>query len=562
MRSSRNIISLTRKSPSRLFACLFFFTILILPFAVSASDDLEAKCMICHNKLRGEKFVDEKEYLNSVHRKLECTGCHAIRFKKMTHIVSEDMVSKEVKETAGFLKGKGKDSITIASCRGCHPEEYAVFKKSIHSRAIFEEGIQNAAFCTDCHSPPHYIKSSSDPSSSASRQRIVETCARCHSDRTIASRYGLNIYVVESYRAHFHGRRYGFRSMETPNCVICHGSHDIKSHNDPESPVFGNNKVRLCSKCHEGATEEFSRAFTHRPIDARRNPITFYVRNVMVWLIVCIVALLFIHLVLDLYAEITAKRRKEKELYRKLFLRILLRNLPKEIERMNIHYRIQHIVLFTSVFYLAASGFTLKYPELKLSQAWINLWGGIEMASHVHRFGAIVLIADAVYHVGYLVHLAIKKRLGGDMLPRVKDIKDCWKNIKYLTGVSEEKPKFGRYTYMQKLDYWLVVIIVFVMTVTGLMYWFPTTTANILPGWSSFWIWGVAYVAHSTEALIALFFGIIWHFYNVHLKSRVFPMSWIWVTGKISMDDLMEDHPLEFERLVEEERKKTIPQDS
>jgi cytochrome b subunit of formate dehydrogenase len=560
MRNSKNTIYLTGKSLYR-FSALFSFFISILPFSAIASE-LDVKCIICHSRFKDERFVDEKGYKDSVHGKLECTGCHAIRFQKMTHVVSEDMTSNEVKEVSKYLKGKGKDALTVASCVGCHNREYSVFRKSIHGKAILEEGIQNAAFCTDCHSPPHYIRKSSDPLSSSSRHRIVETCARCHSDRTIASRYGLNIYVVESYRAHFHGKRYAIGSKETPNCVICHGSHNIKSHNDPESPVFGTNKITLCSKCHEGATEEFARAFTHRPVDSKNNPTAFYVRIVMVWMIISVVFLLFFHFVLDIYSEITKRRRKGRETPVKSPLNTLLKNLPREFERMNIHYRIQHIALFTSVFYLAASGFTLKYPELKISQAWINLWGGIEMAGHVHRFGAVVLIVDVIYHIGYIIYLSTKKRLGTAIMPQVKDIKDCWKNIRYLTGISDERPKFGRYTYLQKLDYWLVVIIVFVMTVTGFMYWFPTLTADILPGWSSFWIWGVAYIAHSTEALIALFLGILWHFYNVHLKSRVFPMSWVWLTGKISIEDLIEDHPLEFERIIEEEKKKAASQDS
>jgi len=35
-------------------------------------------------------------------------------------------------------------------------------------------------------------------------------------------------------------------------------------------------------------------------------------------------------------------------------------------------------------------------------------------------------------------------------------------------------------------------------------------------------------------------------------------MSWVWLTGKISMEDLMEDHPLEFERIAEEEKRKQL----
>ncbi|MDX1762751.1 MAG: hypothetical protein R3231_00365, partial [bacterium] len=105
-----------------------------------------------------------------------------------------------------------------------------------------------------------------------------------------------------------------------------------------------------------------------------------------------------------------------------------------------------------------------------------------------------------------------------------------------------------------KLDYWLVAMVVVAMVATGLMYWFPTVTASILPSAVSPWIWGLAYVVHSTEALLVLFVAFVWHFYNVHLKSRVFPMSWVWITGQIDLEDLREDHPVEFETLVQAEK--------
>ena len=70
------------------------------------------------------------------------------------------------------------------------------------------------------------------------------------------------------------------------------------------------------------------------------------------------------------------------------------------------------------------------------------------------------------------------------------------------------------------------------------------------------WIWGVAYVIHSTEAVLILFVAFVWHFYNVHLKSRVFPMSWVWITGRIDREQLLEEHRAEFDALVQAERER------
>jgi len=41
----------------------------------------------------------------------------------------------------------------------------------------------------------------------------------------------------------------------------------------------------------------------------------------------------------------------------------------------------------------------------------------------------------------------------------------------------------------------------------------------------------------------------LWHIYDVHLSPGVFPMSKIWLTGKISKDELKEEHPQEYDEI-------------
>jgi hypothetical protein len=43
--------------------------------------------------------------------------------------------------------------------------------------------------------------------------------------------------------------------------------------------------------------------------------------------------------------------------------------------------------------------------------------------------------------------------------------------------------------------------------------------------------------------------------YNVHLSPEVFPMSKVWLTGKITGKELRLLHPLEYEQILEERRK-------
>ena len=116
---------------------------------------------------------------------------------------------------------------------------------------------------------------------------------------------------------------------------------------------------------------------------------------------------------------------------------------------------------------------------------------------------------------------------------------------------------------MEKFDYWAVYWGMVIMITSGLMLWFPTQTMRLLPKFAL----DIAKEAHSDEGLLATLAIIIWHFYNVHLNATVFPMSWVWLTGRITKRRRIKEHALEYERLtgkpaIEEEPQDPVPSDS
>jgi hypothetical protein len=63
----------------------------------------------------------------------------------------------------------------------------------------------------------------------------------------------------------------------------------------------------------------------------------------------------------------------------------------------------------------------------------------------------------------------------------------------------------------------------------------------------------VAFIIHSWEAILAFLAIIIWHMYNVHGNPSIFPMSRVWLTGKIGLSEFEENHPLEYEQYLREQ---------
>jgi cytochrome b subunit of formate dehydrogenase len=88
------------------------------------------------------------------------------------------------------------------------------------------------------------------------------------------------------------------------------------------------------------------------------------------------------------------------------------------------------------------------------------------------------------------------------------------------------------------------------MVGTGFVLWFPVFFAKYAPAW----ILTSAQIIHGEEATLAVLFLFVVHFYNAHLKPSIFPMSWVWLTGKISLEQMKEEHPAEFDKLQEKEK--------
>lgn len=227
------------------------------------------------------------------------------------------------------------------------------------------------------------------------------------------------------------------------------------------------------------------------------------------------------------------------------------KEMPAEYQRFNVTERVQHVILFITFLLLAFTGWALKYAEVDSSKLLVKIWGGARMAGIIHRAAGITMILDFAWHVFYLVYGVttgkMKVRMSTTIIPLPKDITDAVKNILYFLGLRKTKPQFGRFNYMHKFDYWAVFWGMGIIGLSGLFLTFPVQASYLFPSWSVNWIWEVLSVMHSDEALLAIVFILFFHFYNEHLRFSKFPMSMTWITGKISIEDMKHEHPLEYE---------------
>ena len=108
------------------------------------------------------------------------------------------------------------------------------------------------------------------------------------------------------------------------------------------------------------------------------------------------------------------------------------------------------------------------------------------------------------------------------------------------------RPRFDRWSYWQKFDYWAPFWGAGVIGVSGLILYFPTLSAHILPGV----MFNIATIIHAEEALLATMFLFTVHFFNAHFRPDKFPMSITIFTGAVPLEEFKHDHRLEYERLL------------
>ena len=300
-------------------APLLFLAFLLLPHKGFAQES--ANCLSCHSAMKGriktasgamvELNIDTEKFRASKHGSLSCTDCH-LRFSGNPHVSPGSDVPQAVLSLSSKISTKFKsDPVAGAACSSCHEEIYKSVLESIHGKNITEKRQSDGALCLDCHGSPHYISSVKDESSPMGRKRQVETCGTCHGDKNIIEKYKLEENVMEGFNESFHGRKLFLGHTRAPVCTSCHSSHDIRSKNDPESPIFGKNKLVTCGKCHKGANEKFVPSITHK----RPGPIPHYGEKLLIILTIGVFAFIILHVLLEAFSDIRDAifRKKEEE---------------------------------------------------------------------------------------------------------------------------------------------------------------------------------------------------------------------------------------------------------
>jgi formate dehydrogenase gamma subunit len=509
-------------------------------------------CVVCHGSHNILPSDNEKSAVHPLNLHSTCGQCHEnlnlIKKHELLHGEAIEVYESSVHGqasaggadsaatctdchspggTAHHILGPGDPESSVNhfniphTCGKCHVQITNDYMEGIHG-LLLEYGEIETPVCTHCHGE-HGIISPGDPRSPVNAARLAEaTCTPCHEAAYLSDKYGIPSGRSKSWVDSYHGLKSQAGDMTVANCASCHSAHRILPHTNSTSSIHPDNLQSTCGQCHPGISAELAQTPIHGIPGESRTLLADIVSRIYIAMIVIVVGSMVAYCIIDL-------RKKIRVMFKKT-----------QIRRMQTNEVWQHTLLMFTFITLVITGFSLRYSESWWVVLMFGYEGGFPLRGIIHRVAAVLFMATSVWHIVYLFGKQGKKFIR-DIFPAKKDIPQLIKMIEYNLGIIKEEPRFARFSYVEKAEYWALVWGTIVMILTGLLLWFDN---YVIVSFSKAFL-DVVLVVHFYEAWLATLAILIWHLYSTVFRPSVYPMNPAWLTGKMPMDMYEEEHPAE-----------------
>jgi hypothetical protein len=326
-------------------------SLFVLGMALSGCSRAEAadveNCLMCHkypslarigaDGLVKNYYVKEHLFLNSLHGKVACRGCHTY-IKKFPHdpvmekvncanvchikppFAEENYSHKKIIDVfdTSIHAIKPDDSPLMKAsdpdCKYCHLNP--LYKRVDEKTIPYGKSLDR---CLNCHKRKgvteayHHMMHRLRHKTSRSSQDIVALCAGCHGNVPLIKKLQLTgraLDAVQTYEQSIHGKMIALGSERAADCISCHASsllHDIYKPDNPKSTINEKNLLATCKNCHKKINKYFVKIAVHPSLEDPHNPILFVISNMVLRLMLYgtvfgLMALLFVE---------TFRRRKD-----------------------------------------------------------------------------------------------------------------------------------------------------------------------------------------------------------------------------------------------------------
>lgn len=405
------------------------------------------------------------------------------------------------------------------TCGKCHTTIEADYWAGVHGK-LTARGETDSPVCTHCHGE-HGILPVHDPRARVSPTHVAEaTCTPCHEAAFLNEKYGIPAGRLASFVDSYHGLKSKAGDTRVANCTSCHGGHKILPSADPQSSIYPENLSKTCGTCHPGISAELATAPIHESRAGIQVGTAGLVATLYTGLIVATIGGMVGYVALD---------------FRKYYR---LRQRGPQVRRMDANAVAQHWLLLVSFSVLALTGFALRFHDGWLVNMLFAWDGGYEVRGIIHRAAATAFLVGCVWHVLYLFTPPGRVFWSG-MWPTLRDATELKDMVLFNLGRRRTKPRFGRFSFVEKAEYWALIWGTVIMTGTGLFLWFDNFAVHFVPkGFLN-----IMLVIHFYEAVLATLAIAVWHLYSTVFSPGVYPGNSSWLTGSMPEALYRHEHP-------------------
>jgi cytochrome b subunit of formate dehydrogenase len=225
------------------------------------------------------------------------------------------------------------------------------------------------------------------------------------------------------------------------------------------------------------------------------------------------------------------------------------------LKRFPAVHRLWHFGLIVLFMTMGVTGLAWMFIETAWG-AWMAGWfGGYKGVLEWHRISGLIFLAGFVSHILYMLTQIDWKRFPGSLLGpdtlvyQWTDVKGFFQHLLWIFGLGKA-PRFDRWSWWEKFDYWAVWWGLIIVGVTGLMLYNPVLSSDYIPGW----LLNIALWVHRIEAVLAMGHIFTIHFYVEHFRPTALPFNAAMFDGTISLEDARHEHPEWVARLEREGR--------
>jgi cytochrome b subunit of formate dehydrogenase len=224
-----------------------------------------------------------------------------------------------------------------------------------------------------------------------------------------------------------------------------------------------------------------------------------------------------------------------------------------QIRRFTPIQRGFHLTLMLTFAVQSATGLARMYVGTGWGKTLAGLFGGFTASLTIHKWVGVFMLFAFGLHLIYILATINWRKLPGSiygsdsLLPRLEDIGQSIQHVGWILGL-KGPPKFDRWAYWEKFDYWAVFWGICLLGGTGLLLYSPVYSSRFIPGWTL----NVLLWIHRIEATLAMAHVFLIHFFIGHLRRENFPMDLVMFEGSIGLEKARHERPDWIERMEKE----------